>query len=136
MCEYKDSVKSRPRSQKFIIRLCWYFTASNKNIQGKNKCCPFRNWNSEKKLTNDLREKYHILCVIRSSDPSIQKRSISIWVFAFSMDSLHHHNYKRNSSRSEWTSYMAINSSKIYLVQMQTAITITPSHSLIAKTTW
>ena len=66
-----------------------------------------------------MREQYHIVCVISSSNPSIQRISISMWVFSYSMDSLHHHNYKWDSSHSEWTSYMAIISSTIYLGQMQ-----------------
>ena len=56
-----------------------------------------------------------MLCVIRTSKPSIQRISISMLVFTYSMEYLHHHNYKWNSRHSTWTNYMVIISSTINL---------------------
>ena len=73
---------------------------------------------------------------IRTSKPSIQRRSVSMWVFTYSMNSLYHNNYKWNSRHSTWPSYMATILSTISLVQIQTAITITLIHSLLSKKPW
>ena len=74
-----------------------------------------------------------MMCVIRDSKPSFQRRIITIWVFTYYMDSLHHYKYKWNSSHSKWTRYTAIISSSIYLGQIQTAVTRTSRHSLLSK---
>ena len=51
------------------------------------------------------------------------------------MEYLHSHKYKLKSSHIDWTRYMSIISSTIYLGQMKTAVTGTSSHPLLAKTT-
>ena len=51
------------------------------------------------------------------------------------MDYLHHHKYKLNSSHSKWTRYMPIISSKIYLGQIQTAVTRNSRNFLLVNTT-
>ena len=99
----------------------------------KNKCCPFRNLHSRKILRQHMQYQYHMVCVIRASKPSIQRRSITIWVFTYSMDSINNHKYKLNSSHSEWTRYMPIISSTINLGQIQTAVTRHLRHSLLEK---
>ena len=58
-------------------------------------------------------------CILMDSNPSIQRRYITIWVFTCSMYYLHHNKYKLNSSQSEWTRYIPIISSTIYLGQMK-----------------
>ena len=105
-------------------------------MQVKNKYCPFSNWHSGKIRKHNLQEQYHMVCVIRASKYSIQRRSITIWVFTYSMEYQNDHNYKWNSSHREWTRYIPIISSTIYLSQMQTAITRNSRNYLLAKTTW
>ena len=58
-----------------------------------------------------------------------------MWVLTYYMESLHHHNYKLDSRRSTWTSYMVMISSTINLVQMKTSVLRTSSHYLLAKKT-
>ena len=74
-----------------------------------------------------------MVCVIRDSKPSFQRISIAIWVFTYSMDSLHHHKYKCNSIHSNWTRYMAIMSSKTYFGQIKSTVT---RNICFDKTTW
>ena len=63
----------------------------------------------------------------------IQRISISTWVFKYSTDYLHHQNYKLNSGKIMSIRYTAMISSKINFVKIQTVVTITSSHSLIAQ---
>ena len=136
MCELKYSREVQHHSKHFIYRLFWYVTFSNKNMQGKNRCCPFINWHSGKIWRHHLQEQYQMVCVIRSSNNSIQRISITIWVFTYSVEYLHNHRYSKNSNHSKWTIYMPIISSTIYLVQMKTAVTINSRHYLLSKNTW
>ena len=100
------------------------------------KYCPFRNWHSGKIWRHHLQDQYQIVCVIRASNPSIQRISITILVFKYYMESLNHHKYKWNSSHSKWTRNMPIISSTIYLNQMQITVTRNSIHYLLAKTIW
>ena len=70
--------------------------------------------------------------VIRTSKPSIHMISISMWVFTYPMEYLHHHNYKLNSRHRTWTSHMAMILYTINLVQMKTSAARTLRHSLLA----
>ena len=83
-----------------------------------------------------LKEKYQMVCVIRTLKPSIHRRSITMWIFTYSMEYLYHHNYKLNSRHSKWTSYTEIISSTINLGKMKTSVTRTSSHSLLDKKPW
>ena len=65
---------------------------------------------------------------------SIQSRSITTFSFTYYIHSLHHHKYKWNPSHINWTRYMVIISSKIYLFQMKTSVTINSRIFLLAKT--
>ena len=56
-----------------------------------------------------------------------------MWVFTYSVESLHHQNYKCNSKHSTWTSYMEIISYTINLFQIKTSVTRTSRHSFLAK---
>ena len=44
---------------------------------------PFSGLHSGKILRHHMQEQYQMVCVIRASNPSIQRRSISIWVFTY-----------------------------------------------------
>ena len=104
-------------------------------MQGKNRCCPFRNWHSGKIWSHHLQDQYHILCVVRASKPSIQRIYVLICVLTYSMYYLRHHKYKWNSIHSECTMYLAFISFTIYLVQMQISSTRYSRHYLLYKTT-
>ena len=102
----------------------------------KNKRFPFSNWHSGRILRHYFQELYQMECVIRASNPSIQRRFITIWVFTYSVDSIHYHGYKWKSSHRKWTRYMPIISSTIYLGKMKTSVTINSRHSFLSKTIW
>ena len=107
-----------------------------KHVQGKNECCPFRNKHSEKIWRHRLQDQYQMVCFIMNLKHSIHRRSIKIWFFIYSMESIHHHNYKQDSRDSTWTSYTERITSTIHLVKIKTAITRTSSNYLLAKETW
>ena len=59
-----------------------------------------------------------------------------MWVFTYSTDSIHHHNYKHNSRYSVWKIYMSTISSTTHLGQIKTDITRASRHYLLAKKPW
>ena len=102
----------------------------------ENKFCPFIKWHSGKLWRHHFQDQYQMVCLIGDSSSSIQNRFITIWVFTYSMDYLHHHKYKLYSSHSKWTRYMPIILSSIYLGQIQTTVTRNQRHYLLTKITW
>ena len=83
-----------------------------------------------------MQEQYHMVCVIINPKLSIHRMSIIVWVFKYTIDSLHNHKYKWNSSHIIWTRYMSIISSKNYLGKIQTAVTRTSRHYILSNKPW
>ena len=99
-----------------------------KSLQGRNECCTINHRHMGTIRMHHFKDQYHMMCVIGTSRPSIQRRFIRMWVFTYSMEYIYRHNYKLNSIQSTWTNYMAIISYTINLVQTKTSITRTSRH--------
>ena len=104
-----------------------------KSMQSRNEYCTINNKHRGTIWRHHFKDQYQIVCVIRTSKPSIHRRSISMWVFTYSIEYHHIHNYKWNLIHSTCTNYMAIISYRINLGQTKTSITRTSRYYLIAK---